>query len=399
MYFVLGLVPETLLLLPYLPNGLRFEYVVVALLTFPCLILKKYRVNSNILLLAGCLFFSLLPLIISSAYSSETGLYASPLDMFARLALPGVMLIFFSLIFSVRKTNFDQSIDSVVIVSSLVSGVSILSFLVPGFNNFLSPWVSGNEEGVWYQSIAVGRVVGIFNQPLEAGLFYSVALFSVITRFWLKKSVPFGIFSLVIIVLAGVLTLSKIFLVLGIFLGFIFALVLGLISLNRFFLIIFILIPLVPVVGHLLAPLYVDSLIQLYDEFGLLFALTAGRLGAPSENTELYLRLLSDFNWIIGFGLGSQLPLDSGYLEYFYQGGFASFAGYLMFICCCFFYACKKWNSIQGRLLFFLSMLLVLASFGGPVVSAGRANIAFVLLLVVALTSDKVDCRYKREVM
>ena len=386
---------SSLLFIPYLPFGLRAEHVFVFLAVALFLFSRDFKLNRFVFLLSIFLLFSLVPLLLSSTYSFETGLYVSPFIMFARLAFPGVALICFSLILSGSPLAFTHSIRAIVFSASLLGAIAFISFLIPEYNYFLSPWVRSDEEGVWYQATSLDRVVGVFNQPLEAGLFYSVALLASIVQLRMVQKIgALNYFSLLLIVLGGVLTLSKVFLVLGILLGVLFATSLRLVSL-RFYPIAFLLVIIVFSFLKSLAPAYFQSLFDLYDEGGFLFSLTAGRIGALSEKTYLYQRLFDDYNWIYGFGLGSQLPLDSGYLEYFYQGGVIALLGYFGFIFLLFFAYLNMKRSIQGKLILFLTVLLVFSSVGGPVLSAGRANIAFILLLAAALVSGNYRFEFK----
>lgn len=378
---------SALLFLPYAPFGLRAEHVFVSLAIVPLFIVRDLKLNTFVFLLSSCLLFALVPLLLSSAYSSETGLYASPLIMFARLGFPGAALICFSLMLSGSPSAFRHSIRAIVFSASILGAISFVLLLIPDYNHFLSPWVSSEEEGVWHQSTSLGRVVGVFNQPLEAGLFYSVALLASIVNFRVAERIGFwSYFCLLLIVLGGVLTLSKVFLVLGMLLGVLFAATLRLISV-RFCAIAVFFMAMVFLFLEALAPAYFQSLYDLYEEGGLLFALTAGRIGAPSMNTGLYLRLFDDLNWFFGFGFGSQLPLDSGYLEYFYQGGVFAFLGYFGFILILLVVYFRMRGLVQGKLILFMTALLVFSSLGGPVLSAGRANIAFILVLASVLVA------------
>lgn len=117
-------------------------------------------------------------------------------------------------------------------------------------------------------------------------------------------------------------------------------------------------------------------------------ALTAGRLGSSdTEVSQLFAQLWTQGHWVYGRGVGSQLPLDNGYLEYFYQGGVLALCGYVVSLVALALPAVAHARRIEGKLLFYLLLFVVIASLGGPVVTANRANVTLMLLMVACIVT------------
>jgi hypothetical protein len=320
-------------------------------------------------------------------------MFAPPENMFLRLLTPIILLMAFSLIGCSAQNYFEYSIKSITLFASFLALLNIFVAIFPDINEYLSPWVSIGDEGVWSQSSLIGRVVGIFNQPLEAGVFFSISLLTAITysKIYLEKFWLLNLLYVILIIVGGALSLSKIFLILGLFIALLYSVSIKVIRTRSFFVWLLMISILINLLA-LYAPAYFDSLFDLYENGGFIFALSAGRFdGGESENMLLYLRVFGDLNWISGFGLGSYLPLDSGYLEYLYQGGVCAFLGYLIFILWLFRISLVSWHYLQGKLLCFIVLLIIFGSMGGSVISANRANVVLFLLVASILGSLKYN--------
>ncbi|MDP3927434.1 MAG: hypothetical protein Q8R57_00275, partial [Bacteroidota bacterium] len=200
---------SSLLFFPYLPFSLKAEYVFVLLAILPYLFLRNFKFNKEILILSFCLISTLPFVLLTSFHSFETGLFASPLTMFARLALPGAMLISFSFALCSAENVFEHTIRAITISGSILAAVAIASLIFPNFSTLLWPWIINEESSVWSQSMNLGRVPGLFNQPLEAGLFYSIALFASVIGFKLRSKIVISDYVfLILIFIGGIITLS-----------------------------------------------------------------------------------------------------------------------------------------------------------------------------------------------
>jgi len=378
-------------MMPYLPGGLRMEHLVLpplALLTMVNSLQLTRRVYgpAGISVLALC--FSLIAVALGSLQSEITGAMASPLGMFIRLCMPPLILMTF--MFALAHVSFVLTGAARAIVGGgMFAGFCSLSSVLFDMTTLLSLWVNIDDESVWSQTIAIGRFTGLFNQPLEAGVFFSVALLAVL---YLFKSCPreriFNGLGLALILIGGLLSLSKNFIVLGQALGLAFAVSIHLLSIR-----VALLLCATAAMGFIaliieINPNYVHSLIDLFEDGNLLMALTAGRLGSSdTEVSQLFAQLWTQGHWVYGRGVGSQLPLDNGYLEYFYQGGVLALCGYAVSLVALALPAVAHARRIEGKLLFYLLLFVVIASLGGPVLTANRANVALILLMVACIVT------------
>jgi len=137
---------------------------------------------------------------------------------------------------------------------------------------------------------------------------------------------------------------------------------------------------------------YLDSLLDLYYDGGLISALSAGRVGGEGEGSVSILTndLITSGDWVTGRGLGSYLPLDSAFLEYFYQGGIFALAGYVAALVILSFIAWRDRRSEIGKLLIFVVAYVWIASIGGPTLTASRANVSLVMLISSCLAARLV---------
>jgi hypothetical protein len=377
--------------MPYLPGGLRMEHVVLPLLALFALgyaLHPTSRVYGPTTMGGLALFVSLLAVLLGSAQSEVTGSAASPLGMFIRLCMPLLMLMSFTFALGCVSCVLTGTARAIV-GTGVIAGICSLSSVFFDISAPLSLWVRLEEDAVWAQAMAIGRFTGLFNQPLEAGVFFSVALLAVL---YLCKACPqdrvFNGLGLALILVGGLLSLSKNFTLLGLTLGMAFAVSIHLISLPGA-------VVLSMTAGAGITALilelnasYAGSLIDLFEDGGWFLALTAGRLGSvDTEVSQLFAQLWTNGHWLYGRGLGSQLPLDNGYLEYFYQGGALALSGYMVFLGALALPATAHARRIEGKLLLYLLLFVVAASLGGPVVTANRASVALILVIAACIVT------------
>ncbi|MCC7053583.1 MAG: hypothetical protein IT355_09960 [Gemmatimonadaceae bacterium] len=377
--------------LPYLPGGLRTEHLLFTALALWGAIafgLGRCRLPAIVLAAALALFVSLVALAMSSTVSPDAGADASVVSSFIRLMLPPVICL-------AAATVFAHEPAATVVVSRAILGVAIpvgavaaLS-AVTDIGGLLGPWVRSGETSVWAQALAIGRFTGIFNQPLEAGTFYSVALFAAIYLRARRQAGPLFLGLGMLCVLAGgMLSLSKNFVVLGLGLGVLLAIALRVIRLTTAILVSVAGLAAIGIGVWRFNETYATSLLDLLDSGGVVLALTAGRFGGSETDVgQLFTALYTQSNWVAGFGLGAHLPLDNGYLEYFYQGGVLAITGYACWLLLLLLAAVQAPRSAEGRLLATLTLFVAVASLGGPVITANRANVALLCLMTVAAHS------------
>lgn len=382
---------------PYLIAGLRLDHVVVLLLGTFCILfavmmrttMPERLVVLTITLLAGALVTMISDYVVAPHYRE-----ASYMSGIGRLLFP-VLIISISAFVISKRDFLDDSrakyfFSVIVWVAALSGFITVLSVFVDltWIENMYSV---GDDGGVWAQSNSIGRHTGLFNQPLEAGVFYSTALFVAIFIRYSEIRVSWNTTVVIFFIVAGgAMSLSKNFVIVAVVLSLYF-----LYALNRrtfFRLIIFILFLLivigVGVYNYADSSLsFLESLYALYERDGLLAALTAGRYGshsgAESDVEEMY-RLFLTQAPLTGFGVNTRLPLDSGYLEYGYQGGVFALLSNILFFVTLLIYSIKAVGN-YSKLLFVLAVYGIIASLGGPVITANRANISYIFCICVCL--------------
>lgn len=376
---------------PYLPGGLRLEHLIFPLALIISIIVSIYRLNSvsrPLLLISFLLFFGAIFAVAVSYFSASSGAAAPMLTMSVRLLLPAI--VFASMAFcQPNDSSFSTSTAAaIVFISVPISLVAIISTFID-LSSFLSYYIKNEEDSVWTQAFSLGRFTGLFNQPLEAGVFYSVALLALIYLISIRWGLPAGrLLILGFILIGGSLSLSKNFIILGVLTSLVYSISIRVISLRSGLVLFGIMAAAIFSWLLLSDDNYANSFIQLFLDGGLLLALSAGRLGtADTEVAQLWSYLLTSGKWVTGVGLGSYLPLDNGYLEYFYQGGVIPVICYILFILSLLIYSIYYWSINESKLLFFLGVFIAVSSLGGPAITASRANVSLLTLIAVCVLS------------
>lgn len=374
-------------LMPYLPGNLRVDQVIVPAVIGPAILVSR-RQHGSSLLWGLPLLASLVALAISSRLSWQTGLAASALFSMIRITLPVLALLAFPALLSRVERATAYTAVAIAGCAGLTSLAALAALASPRVLDLLMYWVrADSDDSVWSQAREVGRFSGIFNQPLEAGVFYSVALLALVYC-WKQRMLPrlIVVALLALVLLGGGLSLSKNFIVVGIVVAVGFALWVRVIPV---WLVIAIAIP----VGIIVPPLfikynpeYIDSLLALYYTGGIFSALTAGRFGQEDSQVAILFKSLFEVgDWPLGRGLGSHLPLDNGFLEFFYQGGIVALLGFVAALLALLVYGWRNRALTVGRLLVALTVFNAGASLGGPAFTANRANIPLLLLTAAAI--------------
>lgn len=380
-------------LMPYLPGNLRVDQVMVPLIAGPALLMAR-RQHVSTLIWGIALLISLVALAISSRLSWQTGLAANALFSMIRLALPVIALLAFPPLLARVPNALVLTSVATIGCAGLASLGAMAALVSPRALEILTYWVQADENSVWSQARDVGRFSGIFNQPLEAGAFYSVALLALVYC-WKHSSINKLVLGILLplILAGGLLSLSKNFVVVGVLTALTLAIWIRVIPA---WLAMTIAVPtavIVPPIFIKYNPDYVDSLTALYYTGGLFSALTAGRFGQEDSKVSLLFQSLFEVgDWRLGRGLGSHLPLDNGFLEFFYQGGIVAVGGFILALVALLYYGWRDRAADSGRLLVALVLFTAGASLGGPAFTANRANIPLLLLIAAAI----VDLRERR---
>lgn len=292
-------------------------------------------------------------------------------------------IIFFVYSFFISKLNKFLFYKYFMVFSFIVSFLSIYSYFSPNafIFNFFTTDVN-DENSVRYQSFLIGRYLGIFNQPIEAGLFHGLVGIFLTYLFLIKIfNKPILISAFFLNFVAGLLSLSKTFYILSLLIIllmlFVFNKKMVLFYITAFLCLLFFILFL-----FFKGNSYFLSLFSLYDDYGLIMALSAGRIGETTDVINLFKNVI-EFSPLIGFGFGTHLPLDNGYLEYFYQGGCFAVLPILYFLFSQLYKFSKKFNSNEGKFMICFYIFLIIANLGGPVFTANKANILVIGLITI----------------
>lgn len=370
---------------PHFEGGARLEHLVFpgAVVIFGLICIARQRaISPPVVLMSLMLFSGAVFAVVGSSFSPDAGAVASEWAMGTRLVLPAI-------VFGATAVCLPANCNVMAVVAKTIVLMAVpISFLALSSAFFDVSWllnyyVKSDEDAVWSQAFSLGRFTGLFNQPLEAGVFHSVALLALVYLASLRWWRPMGrYFILAVIVVGGSLSLSKNFVVLGVLTALAYAVSVRVLSLRSgifWFGVMVVAISIWLTFGN---EDYANAFFDLFAEGGLLLALTAGRLGAEdTEVAQLWSHLLSSGQWLTGAGLGAYLPLDNGYLEYFYQGGVLPMASYLLFIFGILILAIRHRSIDESKLLFFLGLFVAASSLGGPVITANRANVPLLMLI------------------
>jgi hypothetical protein len=379
-------------LLPYLPNGLRVEHVLMpTLLLWP--IFNARKVHAQTPLIVGSLTIAAFAAALFSQYSLETGADAEPISQFVRLMLPAVA---FMVLPSVLPQNQNVTVnvsEAAAITGALSAAITAASLVNSSAQSLLSFWIQGGEGSVWLNAQDVGRYTGIFNQPIESGIFYSVCLIAAVHAYRYGNLNRIMLLSaMALIIFGGSASLSKNFIVLGTACAIGYAFWNQLLSRSLLVILSIPIIAVAPIALERFNLNYITSLRDLYSEQGLVGALSAGRFGSEGGSVSILFESLFDSgDWTTGRGLGSQLPLDSGYLEYLYQGGIAALLGYVIVLVALSWYGWVNRAHRDGQLLMVLMGYIWLSSAGGPTITASRAGIVLLIAVCACIVTIRQD--------
>jgi hypothetical protein len=283
---------------------------------------------------------------------------------------------------------------NVLVWALCLNSILILWCMRTGSLGLFLPWIPPNgaeSDSVWVLSVENGRLGGIFNQPFEAGLCYSLGL---LAWCWLqgerKQAAFWELGRLVPLLFGGLISVSKVFIFGGIPLAFIFSLMSKPRRTH-----IFTLKSAVVVSGVML---YAISVSELWNGFTFLMGFLAPEKGAdlvdlysanrfggdPTQVTE-YFSEVWRISPIFGFGFAPYQVIDNGFLWAFASGGILGLGVFVSMI----YRALARGRRLlrhNAELVFPLMMLVltVIAALGAPSFTINRASTVFWTLYPLA---------------
>lgn len=276
---------------------------------------------------------------------------------------------------------------TVLALNSLVMLYQVVFSTPSWFGLFWGPTGAIDVSTVAGRALGNARVTGIFNQPLEAGICYSLGLLSAVYWAHFRRPTMRHLILGALLLVGGILPVSKIFLFLGVPLAAIMVVQFKRYRQTRI------------AVGAIIAagPMIWFLALAGWDgidrtlaalrwgerENTLAAFYSAGRYGEAGTLAPVVDQTMSESAWL-GYGAsGISLPYDSAYVEMLVLGGLLALALYSLLIAMLFL-TYKAWQ--HGPMRIFSMALLVfmtLSGLGAPTMTANRAGSLLVLLLVV----------------
>lgn len=265
---------------------------------------------------------------------------------------------------------------------SLNAIVILLQYLESPISNIIQKfWFVDYQESIAYNAAQLGRLTGVFKQPLEAGMAYSISLL-LVSYFYIRgfKKVKFF---LPFILVGGFFSISKIFILVGIPISLVYFFYNSNSSRSIYSLFFFI------GIFYLALQLFenwesANYLFRLFDLDNLsngLGFLTGSRFGGENTDVEeLFFNVLNN-SPILGFGIGSTKLMDNAIIEFLFQGGLICAMLYIIFSIY-FFHRIKfiKEKSDKSFLLFF-NIFLIISSIGSPIYTYNRFSLILFIIL------------------
>lgn len=393
---------------PYLlpEAGLRLDHVVIYgffLILFSAAAVPGSSIRAPgaliaimALLAAIVLWTTVVTVFGGHAKLSWNSIMASSDNFLQPMAVVGVMALVTA---GVPKLELSRSLKNVSIsiclllsVNSILAACQLVWDTWPVARYFLR---SLEEQTVWEHAVVQGRYSGIFDQPFENGLAYSIGLMSWI-YFSNNSSSKWQWLLLPLLVIGGVLSASKVFLLGGApaaTLYFVFSrdsrpalyiqVALGLIGAA---------VAVESILGEWIGISFFSILVDpSFTHRDLLGLYTAGRFGREGWILTQF-AYVWNLDVLCGFGFGTAVVFDNAYLEFFWQAGVMGLIIYLAII------GTILWAGILGvsrnepigfMIVLFCAMIVGIG-FGGPVLTVNRSSI--LLWVVISIGIAMVSC-------
>lgn len=386
---------------PYLIGGLRVEQIVVyglAAVIVP-FAFPFFRAISLRLVIPWALFVTVSVIAVVSPVTAnlpwERGSLIASAD---NLLLPLAVLLMLSCVVRPSAATASLRTAGVIIVwgSVLNAIISVIQSMTTQLNPLLRYFWSSSPESLSTAEHAatMGRYSGIFNQPAEAGLVYSLALFLAIYLY--RKQTAVLLTVSLILCIGGAFTVSKVFVLAGLPLG-VYYLWKSVSPSRKIWLLL-----ITPVVAAFLTS---TGFIQNWDGFDYLFRLltppadqsvlefyTAGRWNEDSAIMMVMSAVMSTSPWV-GVGLaGLAVPYDSAWTEAIIVAGVLGVVCVAATYLGIFWVARQTTDPARRRFAFMVAIMLAGASFGIPSLTVNRSTTLIwvvVTLLMLAVSAER----------
>ncbi len=397
---------------PYLTNGIRTEQLAVygSLLAALPFLASKLRFGGLYACVMGLWTFLAFSIIINPDRSAIPGRFlpGSLLSGIDNYLYPLAVLLLVSCWLATGYTRLALLDVVCKVFVGLVAGNGVIAFT----GLFVNPtgWLQrfwGYAPATLETTVAVrafsnGRLTGIFAQPAEAGIAYSLALFAALylfARTGRDRPVPLGLVAVPVLV-GGVLSASKMFLLIGMPLALWQAVRQGR-RVRRVLVIVgmagMIRVALTQVdIPRWRGAWMLSTLFSGSDSGGIAGKYTAGRLGSNGASGAAFDYVLGTQPWF-GYGAGGlAVPYDSSWVEVVIVGGMVGVVLFALVLAVLFGAWISGRPALSGPQRPFTTSVLAMslaATAGLPAFTANRVAlfIWIFLALLILVGEDRPD--------
>lgn len=379
---------------PYVTGGVRMEQFVVyglaVLATFAAIpVASSVRLLWRLVVVLGFWVIyvgvaALAPPAVAAPYVSQSFL-AGMDNVLVPLAVSGLCISLVSL--GGQPSRLVSQICLLMPVMMLVNTAAALLQYI-GIASWDQWWSSAKTSTAVFAQTN-GRFSGLIGSPAEGGALYGIAMLCAIQR-WSTKPAQL-IVVLAVLTFGGVLTVSKVFLLVALPIVLVQMLTIRHGRTFRIALVVVAVFGLWLSAQARLLPVWAgaNQLRELAPQDGrsLIATLTAGRFGEQGSLRPVTEAVL-DRNPMFGFGAaGLRVPYDNGWVEALVMAGVVGFICYTVAL------GVFLLSGFKARqpLFWGLALLAVGASFGVPALTANRVGVIFWLLLMLLLLTPKAD--------
>jgi hypothetical protein len=394
--------------------GLRADHIaiyIVGVVGILRLLTSRNRRSFNPLPIVGffglTLVWALFVTFLTNSDDATMGRVIADVDHYMRPAM--IVLGLVGWLDSDPRRRAQQSLRRVciaVVVMLSISAVLASLSLFMDVGALLDPFrpiSTTSDPNVADQSLQMGRHVGVFNQPFEAGVAYTLGLFAwayLYTGSGSKQPGPFPLVGLALIMLGGALPVSKAFLLGGLPLFLIYWVSSGglaaTVRVSTLPVVAVAVFGIVTIFASWSGSEFISSQYQDIFSDGLVSSLSAGRFGDEGVVSSEFTQVAQE-SPLTGIGLGRVRVLDSAFFMYFVHGGVLPLLAYIGFLAWLIGIALQNRSPRrESSILLLVGIYVAGASFGAPVSSIVRSSTVLwvmVSLILIALSSNELPLR------
>jgi len=294
---------------------------------------------------------------------------------------------------------FLLTLNSIIVIST---ALSIKTYWI---TKYFFRHESGISVDVFTEAFndQMGRYTGIFNTPFESGLTYVLVILCLLFVYSRSREVKLWWYlALLINSLAGILSGSKVFIIVGVGLFIFYASYSN--TLRKFFkdyilyfMVLVFMICFIYILTYWKGFDYILRFINFSSSSDFFSSISGGRLTLTSEGSSflLFYDIYLNHHYFGHGFLSTTYAFDNSLLEIYYQGGVLSVLIYLTTILglYVFVYRSDGSHALKGVLYSFI-FLIVVAGLGAPVLTANRVSVIMIMLMYLFSSILERECKY-----